>query len=679
MDPLLRGTDAFLEELRLLDLLSPEEAERFAVSSTVCESTATCAERLIAAGVLTAYQSEQVLAGKGRRLRIGPYVLRQPLGDGGMGRVFKAEHRLMKRVVALKLMGRVRRDRHDEAMLSRFHREVEAAGRLRHPRIVTAYDAGVSRGWLYLAMEYLDGIDLQRFVADTGPLPLDLACEIVRQTAEALHHAHQRGLVHRDIKPSNLLLTTPGVAVKLLDLGLAQSIDLTASDGELCGTPDFMAPEWGHTADGPDVRGDLYSLGCTFYFLLSGCVPHPGGSWTEKLLRHRLDEPTPIRQLRPDVPASIAAIVERLMAREVEQRYLAADAVVDDLMALSSAPLAMQKEAQTAPEKKQSLRSPSRRKRFLLAALLAMLLGVATAGGARRMVAPSAESTTPAVAASAPLFSIVGRPEGFSSLAKAIAAANDGDSIILSGPGPFVTSPLCWQGKALTLRAANGTRPRLELRSNDDPWQALLQTDRALTLEGLELALAEDKSRKRTQQATPLIRCAGAPLSLSNCRLFGGADGAVLVARNPGAVIVRNCRIDAGAVGVSVEVGQGGSVRLHIEKTKLTVRDPSGAALSLWAAELRQATPVALELHDNTLDCGCLAVLRDLPAPLTITARDNHFLYRTALLRYTRFAASAPWRDTVWQGGGNTYQGPAQWLWVEEKPVALPSLAELRP
>ncbi|MGH7222163.1 MAG: serine/threonine-protein kinase, partial [Gemmataceae bacterium] len=165
---------------------------------------------------------EQVLASKGRRRRVGPYVLLERLGGGGMGHVYKAQHRLMKRMVAVKLLGRLRRGGDDGAVLNRFRREVEAAGRLRHPSIVTAFDAGAWRGRLYLAMEYIEGIDLERFVEDTGPLSVDLACEIVRQTAEALHHAHERGIVHRDIKPSNLMLAPPGVTVKLLDLGLAQ-------------------------------------------------------------------------------------------------------------------------------------------------------------------------------------------------------------------------------------------------------------------------------------------------------------------------------------------------------------------------------------------------------------------------------------------------------------------------
>jgi serine/threonine protein kinase len=626
---------------------------------------------------------EQVLSGKGRRPRVGPYVLLERLGRGGMGHVYKAEHCLMKRIIALKLAGRLRRGRDDAAMLNRFRREVEAAGRLRHPNIVTAYDAGVSHGRLYLAMEYIEGIDLKRLVEKIGPLTVDLACEIVRQTAEALHHAHERGLVHRDIKPSNLMLAPPGVTVKLLDLGLAQLTDLASSsaeehepDEELCGTPDFMAPEWGHTPCQADVRGDLYSLGCTFYFLLTGQVPYPGGSWTEKLLRHSLDQPAPLRHLRPDVPAAVAAIVERLMAREVEKRYANAAAVATDLAALSFAPLPIQKEERTSESK--AIPRPRRAARFSCFALVAILLGVAAAGGARWMVATPSMPPRPQPAASKQPFTIEGRPEGFDSLAKAIAAAKDGDVLTIHGPGPFMTPPITWEGKALTLRAASETPPRLVLKPGDDPWQALLQTDRALTLEGLDLAVGQESSRMHQGAAAPLIRCTQAPLYLTNCRLTTRADGVAIVGRKPSEVVVRGCKIEAGAVGLSIEVGQGSVLQVRIEDTRLTVHEESGAALSLWAAEAQQASPVELELEGCTIQAGRIAALRALPPMRTITARDNHFRYRSALLSYSGCAQRDAWRGTVWKGSGNSFQGPSSWLWVEGKPIDLRELPPTR-
>lgn len=625
-------------------------------------------------------------SGNKRPLRIGPYVLLERLGRGGMGRVYKAEHRLMKRLVALKLAGRLPRGEEDPALFDRFRREIEAAGRVRHPCIVTAYDAGISRGQPYLAMEYIEGIDLERLVQDTGPLSVELACEIVRQTAEALHHAHECGLVHRDIKPSNLMLAPPGVTVKLLDLGLAQLTSLTsssdadnASEPELCGTPDFMAPEWGHAARGVGVRGDLYSLGCTFYFLLSGQVPYPGGSWTEKLLRHSFDSPAPLQELRPDVPPVVAAIVERLMARAAENRYASADAVAAELASLTIEPSALPKEENVhLPRTVASPTRPTRRGvRFCCTALLAILLGVAAAGAARRMVAPPSPLPASTPKLSDLPFALEGRPEGYSSLASAIAAAKEGDIITIHGPGPFVTPPLSWQGKALTLRAARGLRSRLLMKAADDPWQALLQTDRALTLEGLDLGIAEGPSRRLPASVAPLIRCSQAPLCLSNCRLTTPENGVAIVARSATDLVVRGCEIEAGMVGLSIEVGQGRVARVHLEDSRMSVREASGAALSLWAEESHQTTPVELQFRGNTIQTGCVASLRGLTSPLTIMAHGNRFSYRTALLSYSGYAERDAWRGISWKSTGNSYQGPSSWLWVEGKPAAsteLPSI-----
>lgn len=280
------------------------------------------------------------------------------------------------------------------------------------------------------------------------------------------------------------------------------------------------------------------------------------------------------------------------------------------------------------------------------------------------MLAPSSPSLP--VTHLAP-FAIEGRSEGFSSLANAIAAAVEGDIITVRAPGPFLMPPLSWNGKALTLRAAEGTRPRLELTACAEPWQGLLQTDRALTLEGLELAEVSAQSPQRSR--TPLIRCTHSSLYLTNCRLQSKSDGATLVVRNPRAIIVRGCDIESGAVGFAIEVGQTDSACIRIENTRLSVCDAAGIALSLWAVELRQATPIELELNGNTIECGRLAALRDLPASLHITARDNRFHYRTALLSYSGFAERDAWRDTVWQGEDNSYRGPASWLWVEDKPI----------
>ena len=179
-------------------------------------------------------------------------------------------------------------------------------------------------------MEYVDGVDLDRLVRTMGPLPPRRACEYARQTALALQYAYERGVLHRDVKPANLLIEAgedPRAAgrVKVLDLGLARATrgDDSGADAasRLSGTPDYIAPEVAHNADGRDVRSDLYSLGCTLYYLLTGRAPFPGGTWTEKLLRHQYDAPAPLRDLAPAVPPAVAAVVERLMAKAPADRY----------------------------------------------------------------------------------------------------------------------------------------------------------------------------------------------------------------------------------------------------------------------------------------------------------------------------------------------------------------------
>jgi serine/threonine protein kinase len=280
---------------------------------------------LIQRGLLTAFQVTQVLRGQEDSLAVGPYRLLDRLGAGGMGEVFKARHSRLGKVVALKLIHPNRLG--NPALARRFLREVQSASRLDHPNIVHAIDAGEADGRLYLALEFIDGADLARLVKDQGALPPGQACECIRQVALALAHAHEKGLVHRDIKPGNLLLSQDGT-VKLLDLGLAQlgqpasgdSTSLTDT-GAVMGTPDFMAPEQIRDSKRVDIRADLYSLGCTLYFLLAGRPPFPGGSVGHKLLRQQDEEPESLESLRRDVPVALVGVVRKLMAKRPEDRF----------------------------------------------------------------------------------------------------------------------------------------------------------------------------------------------------------------------------------------------------------------------------------------------------------------------------------------------------------------------
>ncbi|MFN3150133.1 serine/threonine protein kinase [Bremerella sp.] len=263
-------------------------------------------------------------------------IIRQ-LGQGGMGVVYQAEHKLMERPVALKVISS--RLMKNELAVERFHQEVKAAAKLSHRNIVAAYDAEQAGEMHFLVMEYIDGISLDQLVARRKPLPVLHACNYVMQAAQGLQHAFERGTVHRDIKPHNLMRTTRGT-IKILDFGLArfatqsdQSPDdpgLTA-DFTALGTPDYMAPEQARDSKRADIRADLYSLGCTLYFLLASQPPFPEGTAFEKVLGHCERHPRPLTDFRDDIPPEVIAIVEKLMAKSPDDRYQTPSEVVEQL------------------------------------------------------------------------------------------------------------------------------------------------------------------------------------------------------------------------------------------------------------------------------------------------------------------------------------------------------------
>jgi serine/threonine protein kinase len=264
--------------------------------------------------------SDAVLAALGGHER---YRVVRPLGRGGMGVVYEAEHRVMRRPVALKVINR--RYTADAAAAERFRREVRAAARLHHPNIVTAFDAENVGDTHFLVMEYVEGKSLARVVKDRGPLPVQEACDYVRQAALGLQHAHERGMVHRDVKPDNLMLTPDGT-VKVLDFGLAaltaeREVGVLTEASAVMGTPDYMAPEQAEDAHSADIRADVYSLGCTLYFLLTGSVPYPAQKILQKILAHRQQPLPSIRQKRPEVPPELGAVVARMLAKKPEDRY----------------------------------------------------------------------------------------------------------------------------------------------------------------------------------------------------------------------------------------------------------------------------------------------------------------------------------------------------------------------
>ncbi len=246
------------------------------------------------------------------------------LGRGGMGVVYQAEHRLMEKTVALKVISRALLS-HPEA-LERFHREVRAAAKLEHQHIVRALDADSAGELHLLVMEFIEGTSLFQTVQQKGALPVTHACHYARQAALGLQYAHEQGMVHRDIKPHNLMLTPKG-QVKILDFGLARLASEQKGEGGLTrtgdfmGTPEYVAPEQATDARTADIRADIYSLGCTLYFLLTGRPPFQEGQAIQTILAHLRKEPTPLPQLRPDLPAELWPVVARMLAKDPAQRF----------------------------------------------------------------------------------------------------------------------------------------------------------------------------------------------------------------------------------------------------------------------------------------------------------------------------------------------------------------------
>lgn len=340
----VHSISAFVDTLITSRLLSPDQM------LTVTKELVTrihdargLAKELMQRGWLTVFQVNQIFQGHGRDLVLGAYRILDVLGEGGVATVYRAWHTNRKQVVALKT---VRKEllAHPE-VVRQFQQETKTIASLSHPNIVQTLEADCINGTHFLAMEFIEGLDLNKLVRLSGPLPIAQACDYIRQTALGLQHAHERCLVHRDVKPANLFLVCPGgqggddpkrtvqlgALIKILDWGLAD-MRLPAATGqqeaantlmreETIGTADYLAPEQAVDATKVDIRADIYSLGCSFYYLLTSQPPFAGGSLMQKLLRHREAEPPPIQGKRADLPPGLWPVLLKMLAKKPEERY----------------------------------------------------------------------------------------------------------------------------------------------------------------------------------------------------------------------------------------------------------------------------------------------------------------------------------------------------------------------
>lgn len=323
-----------LDAQRLHAYLAPLRAE-----NRLPKSPALLAALLLRDGLLTRFQTEQLLQGKYRGFALGKYRVLELLGAGGMSAVYLCADMLHRRRVAVKVLPKALAK--DQVLLKRFYREAQASAALDNPHIVRGYEVDCDNDLHFFVMEYVEGASLQAVVATSGPMSVSRAAHYIRQTATGLQYAHENGLVHRDIKPGNLLVDRSGT-VKILDMGLARyyaNEDDSILTKDVLGTLDYVAPEQARDSHNVDIRADIYSLGGTFYFLLTGKTPLDPLGLDPALLGQAAFSPRPIRALRRDLPEALADVIARMMARGPEHRYQTPREVAEALEPWTQTPI----------------------------------------------------------------------------------------------------------------------------------------------------------------------------------------------------------------------------------------------------------------------------------------------------------------------------------------------------
>lgn len=461
------------------------------------------------------HELSKLLAGE----RLGHYELLEFAGGGGMGAVFRARDSMLEREVAIKVLSRDQA--HDEETRKRFKHEAQSAARLDHDNIARVYYVGEDRGLNYIVFEYIEGMNIRQLVDRKGPLSLSDAVSYTLQVADALAHASKRDVVHRDIKPSNIVITSQGKA-KLVDMGLARfqglqpGGDLTAS-GVTLGTFDYISPEQARDPRTADVRSDIYSLGCTLYFMLTGRPPFPEGTVLQKLLQHNNDDPIDPREFNPDLPDAVTVLLRKMLAKDPQRRYQSPMELIADLLQLvehaglsqGNAALAGRWETESTPTSPLARHLPwlipaaglilayfawnaweersDRRWREMMktgpapAAAANVPAAAATTTAATPSATPNPVATsdpeskptaTPSSTGGSPTPAVLpGSREGvlvvcdetgegrYASLRAACFAARNGDVVELCYDGPRVEKPLVLNNIKITVRAGSGFKP----------------------------------------------------------------------------------------------------------------------------------------------------------------------------------------------------------------------------
>jgi hypothetical protein len=568
--------------------------------------------------------------------RLGHYEVLEVVGRGGMGVVLKAYDESLHRVVAIKVMAAPLAS--SATARKRFIREARAAAAICHDHVITIHSVEEAKGLPYIVMQYVAGLSLQEKIDAAGPLELKEILRVGMQTAAGLAAAHAQGLIHRDIKPANILLENGVERVKITDFGLARAVDdaSLSSSGVIAGTPQYMAPEQAR-GETVDHRADLFSLGSVLYLLCTGRSPFRASGALAALNRVCEDTPRPVQWVNPEVPDWLAKIIVKLHAKDAAARFQSAKEVAD---LLGQRLTQLQQPGQVPmPEsidgRLSAARPPTTKKRarvIFAGVLLLVLAGLTLAGlalsGLFRTAGPA-----PMPGANGPEaghagkgdrptpgpqpFRILARgeeaPQQFTSLKDAVEAAWSGDTIEICGDGPFVSPPIVINDRPLTIRAAAGFRPVIELSPEGVEQNAFLihATNAPLVLEGLDCRYTGAKRYEEGVTPGVSIVCAsGAPLHVANCRFLlsrredpqYGLES-IILDRSP-ACECRNCLF---VVGKGSGMAWWPSAQATLALDNCLFAGDSGASVGGWGRP-DEGQP-SVRLRHNTFGVGCTLVL----------------------------------------------------------------------
>jgi serine/threonine-protein kinase len=323
------AVQTYLDLVRRSEVIEPERLNRALSEMRELDSLDQLVSGLVRRRLLTSWQHAMLCKGLWRGFFLGRYKLLRELGCGGMSSVYLAEHKYLRRRVAIKVLQQKRAA--NKSHLTRFYRESRATAALDHPNVVRVFDFDIDGKFHYMVMEYVSGSTLQALVDNGGAkaMNIDRAIGFMGQAAAGLAHAHSKGLVHRDVKPGNLLVSKAGV-IKISDFGLTKicstrDTSLTVDDGSVLGTVDYLAPEQAMDSHEVDPRADVYSLGCTLYFALTGQPPFSTGTMAVRLMNHQTKPVTPLTEVRPGVPALVSELCQAMLAKKPDDRPTAAE------------------------------------------------------------------------------------------------------------------------------------------------------------------------------------------------------------------------------------------------------------------------------------------------------------------------------------------------------------------